>query len=119
LTFFNIGWRNDFVIRWWPAFAAGAANLAVPFARSLTQRIVVAIDRRRFRSEGPGLGRFVAEAGDASIQPHERAVDRIILASAVPTLRWMNSPPSVQTPESEWNSERLCTSPFGMNSCIM
>jgi hypothetical protein len=52
LTFFNIGWRNDFVIRWWSAFAigwpiaAGTAYLAMPFARSLTQRIVAAIDPR-------------------------------------------------------------------------
>ena len=34
LTFFNIGRRNDFVMRWWSAFA-----------RSLTQRIVAAIER--------------------------------------------------------------------------
>ena len=34
LTFFNIGWRNDFVMRWGSAFA-----------RSLTQRIVAAIER--------------------------------------------------------------------------
>ena len=51
VTFFNIGWRNDFVIRWWSAFAlgwpiaAGTAYLAIPFARSLTQRIVAAIER--------------------------------------------------------------------------
>ena len=51
LTFFNIGWRNDFVIRWWSAFAIGwpiaasTAYLAMPFARSLTQRIVAVIER--------------------------------------------------------------------------
>ena len=51
LTFFNIGCRNDFVMRWWFAFAigwpvaAGTAYLAIPFARSLTQRIVAAIER--------------------------------------------------------------------------
>ena len=51
LTFFNIGWRNDFVMRWWSAFAIGwpiaasTAYLAMPFARSLTQRIVAAIER--------------------------------------------------------------------------
>ena len=51
VTFFNIGWRNDFVIRWWSAFAigwpiaAGTAYLAMPIARSLTQRIVAAIER--------------------------------------------------------------------------
>ena len=51
LTFFGIGWRNDFVIRWWSAFAIGwpiaasTAYLAMPFARSLTQRIVAAIER--------------------------------------------------------------------------
>ena len=51
LTFFNIGWRNDFVIRWWSAFAIGwpiaasIAYLAMPFARSLTQRIVARIER--------------------------------------------------------------------------
>jgi Protein of unknown function (DUF2798) len=51
LTFFNIGWRNDFVIRWWSAFAVGwpiaasTAYLTIPFARSLTQRIVAAIER--------------------------------------------------------------------------
>jgi hypothetical protein len=62
LTFFNIGWRNEFVIRWWSAFAIGwpiaasTAYLAMPFARSLTQRIVAAVDPRRFRSEGSGLG---------------------------------------------------------------
>jgi len=39
------------VIRWWSAFAigwpiaAGAAYLAMPFARSLTQRIVAVIER--------------------------------------------------------------------------
>ena len=38
LTFFNIGWRNDFVMRWWSAFAIGwpiaasTAYLAIPFA---------------------------------------------------------------------------------------
>jgi Protein of unknown function (DUF2798) len=48
---FNIGWRNDFVMRWWSAFAIGwpiaasTAYLAIPFARSLTQRIVAAIER--------------------------------------------------------------------------
>jgi hypothetical protein len=51
LTFFDIGWRNDFVMRWWSAFAIGwpiaasTAYLAIPFARSLTQRIVAAIER--------------------------------------------------------------------------
>ena len=51
LTFFNIGWRNDFVIRCWSAFAIGwpiaasTAYLAMPFARSLTQRIVAAVER--------------------------------------------------------------------------
>jgi Protein of unknown function (DUF2798) len=51
LTLFNIGWRNDFVMRWWSAFAIGwpiaasIAYLAMPFARSLTQRIVAAIER--------------------------------------------------------------------------
>ena len=51
LTFFNIGWRNDFVMRWWSALAIGwpiaasTAYLAIPFARSLTQRIVAAIER--------------------------------------------------------------------------
>ena len=51
LTFFNIGWRNDFVVRWWSAFAIGwpiAANtayLAIPFALGLTQRIAAAIER--------------------------------------------------------------------------
>ena len=50
LTFFNIGWRNDFVLRWWSAFAigwpiaAGTAYLTTPFARRLTQRIVAAIE---------------------------------------------------------------------------
>ena len=48
---FNIGWRNDFVMRWWSAFAIGwpiaasTAYLAIPFARSFTQRIVAAIER--------------------------------------------------------------------------
>jgi TRAP-type C4-dicarboxylate transport system permease small subunit len=51
VTYFNIGWRNDFVIRWWSAFAIGwpiaasTAYFAIPFARSLTQRIVAAIER--------------------------------------------------------------------------
>jgi hypothetical protein len=52
LTFFSIGWRNDFVPRWWSAFAIGwpiaasTAYLAIPFAHSLTRRIVAAIERR-------------------------------------------------------------------------
>jgi hypothetical protein len=51
VTFFYIGWRSDFVIRWWSAFAigwpiaAGTAYLAIPFARSVTLRIVAAIER--------------------------------------------------------------------------
>ena len=51
VTFFNIGLQNDFVIRWWSAFAVGwpiaasTAYLAMPFARSLTQRIVAALER--------------------------------------------------------------------------
>jgi Protein of unknown function (DUF2798) len=50
LTLFDTGWRNDFVIRWWSAFAIGpiaasTAYLAMPFARSLTRRIVAAIER--------------------------------------------------------------------------
>jgi Protein of unknown function (DUF2798) len=51
VTFFNIGCRNDFVIRWWSAFAIGwpiaasTAYLAIPFARNLTQHIVSAIER--------------------------------------------------------------------------
>ncbi len=28
LTFFNIGWRNDFVMRWWSAFARGQHRLS-------------------------------------------------------------------------------------------
>jgi hypothetical protein len=38
-------------MRWWSAFAIGwpiaasTANLAIPFARSLTQRIVAAIEK--------------------------------------------------------------------------
>jgi hypothetical protein len=51
VTVSNIGLRNDFVIRWWSAFAIGwpiaasTAYLAMPFARGLTQRIVAAIER--------------------------------------------------------------------------
>jgi Protein of unknown function (DUF2798) len=51
LTLFDTGWRNDFVIRWWSAFAIGwpiaasIAYLAIPLARSLTRRIVAAIER--------------------------------------------------------------------------
>jgi hypothetical protein len=51
LTFFNIGWRNDLVMRWWSTCAVGwpiaasTAYLAIPFARSVTQRIVAAIER--------------------------------------------------------------------------
>jgi hypothetical protein len=50
VTFFNIGFRNHFVIRWWSGFAIGwpiaasTAFLAMPFARSLTQRIVAAME---------------------------------------------------------------------------
>jgi TRAP-type C4-dicarboxylate transport system permease small subunit len=51
LTFFDIGWRNDFVTRWWSAFAIGwpiaasTAYLALPFAHSLTRRIVATIEQ--------------------------------------------------------------------------
>jgi hypothetical protein len=51
VTFFNIGWRHEFVIRWWSAFAIGwpigasTAYVAIPFARSLTQRIIAAIEK--------------------------------------------------------------------------
>jgi hypothetical protein len=63
LRFFNIGWRNDFAVRWWSAFAIGwpiaasTAYLAIPFARSLTQRIVAAISSLRdgLTSCSPGV----------------------------------------------------------------
>ena len=51
LTLFDTGWRNDFVIRWWSAFAIGwpiaasTAYLAIPLARGLTRRIVAANER--------------------------------------------------------------------------
>jgi len=51
VTFFNIGLRPDFVLRWWSAFAVGwpvaavTAYFAIPFARTLTQRIVALIER--------------------------------------------------------------------------
>lgn len=51
VTFFNIGWRYEFVIRWWSGFAVGwpiaasTAYLATPFARRLTQRIITAIEK--------------------------------------------------------------------------
>jgi hypothetical protein len=58
---FNIGWRNDFVIRWWSAFAVGwpiatsTAYVAMPFARSLTQRIRTDMfERRRRLAEAMG-----------------------------------------------------------------
>jgi Protein of unknown function (DUF2798) len=54
-TFFKIGWENDFVIRWWSTFAIGwpiaacTAYLAMPFARSLIQRIVGTVERTVWR----------------------------------------------------------------------
>jgi hypothetical protein len=50
VTFFNIGFRPDFVIRWLSAFGVGwpvasmTAFFAIPFARATTQRIVGLID---------------------------------------------------------------------------
>ena len=50
VTFFNIGLRADFVVRWLSAFivgwpvAAATAYLAIPLARAITQRIVSAIE---------------------------------------------------------------------------
>lgn len=50
VTFFNIGLRSDFVVRWLTAFVVGwpvaavTAYLAIPFARAVTQRIVSAIE---------------------------------------------------------------------------
>jgi uncharacterized protein DUF2798 len=50
VTFFNIGWRVDFVPRWLSAFLVGwpvaavTAFIALPFARGVTRRIVGLID---------------------------------------------------------------------------
>ena len=50
VTFFNIGFRADFVRRWLSAFLVGwpvaavAAFFAIPFARNVTQRIIGLID---------------------------------------------------------------------------
>jgi hypothetical protein len=69
LTFFNIGWRNDFLIRWWSAFAIGwpiaasTAYLAMPFVRSLTQRIVAAVERF-----GPAGADTLASCGTCTTQ---------------------------------------------------
>jgi len=51
VTFFNIGLRSDFLVRWLSAFAVGwpvaalTAYVAIPFARGVTQRIVALIER--------------------------------------------------------------------------
>jgi Protein of unknown function (DUF2798) len=50
VTYFNIGFRVDFVRRWLSAFAVGwpvasvTAFFAIPFARNVTARIVALID---------------------------------------------------------------------------
>jgi len=50
VTYFNIGFRADFVQRWLSAFLVGwpvaavTAFFAIPFARNVTQRIVGLID---------------------------------------------------------------------------
>jgi hypothetical protein len=50
VTYFNIGFRADFVRRWLSAFAVGwpvasvTAFFAIPFARGVAQRIVGWID---------------------------------------------------------------------------
>jgi len=50
VTYFNIGFRADFVRRWLSAFAVGwpvasaTAFFALPFARNVTLRIVALID---------------------------------------------------------------------------
>jgi len=50
VTYFNIGLRSDFVVRWLSAFMIGwpvaslTAFVAIPHARGITQRIVAAID---------------------------------------------------------------------------
>jgi hypothetical protein len=50
VTFFNIGFRADFVPRWLSAFIVGwpvasvIAFIAIPFARNVTLRIVKLID---------------------------------------------------------------------------
>ena len=50
VTYFNIGFRADFVRRWLSAFAVGwpvasvTAFLVIPFARNVTERIVALID---------------------------------------------------------------------------
>lgn len=50
VTFFNIGLRSDCVVRWltasvicWPV-AAGTGCVVIPLARTVTQRIVSAIE---------------------------------------------------------------------------
>ena len=50
VTYFNIGFRADFVTRWLSAFLVGwpvaavTAFFAIPFAHNVTQRIVGLID---------------------------------------------------------------------------
>ena len=50
VTYFNIGFRADFVQRWLSAFLVGwpvaavTAFFTIPFARNVTQRIVGLID---------------------------------------------------------------------------
>ena len=50
VTYFNIGFRADFVQRWLSAFLVGwpvaavTAFFAIPFAHNVTQRIVGLID---------------------------------------------------------------------------
>jgi hypothetical protein len=53
VTFANIGLRADFVARWLSAFIIGwpvasvTAFVAIPFARTLTMRLVELIERPR------------------------------------------------------------------------
>lgn len=51
LTFFNIGWRYEFLLRWWSGYAIGwpigtsIAYIAIPFAHKLTQHIIAVIEK--------------------------------------------------------------------------
>jgi hypothetical protein len=75
VTFFNIGWRTDFVIRWWSAFAIGwpiaasTAYLTMPFARSVTQRLVAAIENPSFGGSSRSSHRLERYAGDPGRKP--------------------------------------------------
>ena len=98
------------------------ANLGVNALRYLSQHLIVlALRRTGFHLCCPRSTVSPDIAATMFLECSVEALDKAALRStleATPGSQAVDISAQCSNPDSEWNSDRLCASPSGMNSCI-